>query len=339
MQIIWRTRIIICSDSEIEFGEYCLNGARIRIQEIDKEKFQNPKEYTKHHRLVDIYLPKNTEQEIYQYYLDIHELIDELIDVICLVGYSNAYMSNFFSSCPASVNIGETFNVAIRQISIEKELNQISLNDLKPISKIDDSFLKPALRFFRKGLNSSSSEEKLLMYFTVIERIAEGEVDKNVIRICENCNFEKDTGMKATSNFISNILRENGIDKKEADRIRKLRHKIAHGGGKRNIKFAEEVNEKAGRLEIVVTKELAKRYCINPVNKNNVVVGGIPMFLHTCVVAADGSFDLINSEWRAPLQFPTLTDIGENNKATAGCPLNSNGNPIIDPLAWPEVKK
>lgn len=337
--MIWRTRIVIFSDANLEQGEYSIGEARIVVKEINSDNFANPKEYTDKHKFVEIFYPKKDDEEVYQYYIRIHDLIDEFIDLICLVGYANAYMTYFISSCPAKVKIGDKFHIALRQVSVSKKLNPIKQTDLDFVKEIDeDSYLKTVLRFFRNGFNATSNEDKLLMYFSALERIAENESDETIKRKCNKCGNEENTGMKATGNFINALLENYGIDKKEAKEIRKLRSKIAHGSGKRNIKFMEVVNEKAGRLEMAIATELSKRLKAQPSNKNNVVVTGLPMFLHQCLAEKDGTFSLIDSRWIAPLQFPVLPNAKKGNTALAGCPLDSAQKPIIDPLAWPEIE-
>ena len=63
-----------------------------------------------------------------------------------------------------------------------------------------------------------------------------------IISKCQNCKFEEKRG-PATSNFIRELLNKKGLSGNKYNHIRGIRGKIAHGAGKRDIKFTQELIE------------------------------------------------------------------------------------------------
>ena len=339
--MIWRTRIILYSEATLEIGKYKLRESEIIISEIKEEDFENPDRYGQNHRLVDVILPMENGDDIRSIFARSRDILDEFIDRICLIGYSSAGLFDFISVCPLNVEVGEEFEIAVQHVLMDRELNVIDLASLFSIKEFpEDSGVKQALRFFRNGFTTNSDEEKLLMYYTALERLAEEEATDTVKKKCAaSCKEEYDTGQKATAIWIRVLLKKYNIDEDESQEIRSLRAKIAHGAGRRNVEYLEKVNVAASRIETVAINELSQRLEATVRNRNNVIVAGLPTLIHRCIAKVDGSFTTIESKWIAKMQFPVIPNLDKSsNRAMAGCATDQEGKPILPPsIAWPKI--
>lgn len=115
------------------------------------------------------------------------------------------------------------------------------------------------------------------------------------------------------------------------------RSRIAHGGGWRNVAFNERVTDLAGAIEGAVISTVADRAGVI-VQRRTGVVAGLPITLHEVVkIDDDEGFNILSTVWKAPIRFPQLdNDISvTGGKALAGFPTRPDGQPNIDPAAWP----
>jgi hypothetical protein len=102
------------------------------------------------------------------------------------------------------------------------------------------------------------------------------------------------------------------------------------------VAFNERVTDLAGAIEGAVISTVADRAGVTIQRRAGVVVG-LPITLHEAVKRDNGDFDLIGTQWKAPIRFPQLDDdisVAEG-KARAGFPTRPDGGPNIDPAAWP----
>lgn len=143
-------------------------------------------------------------------------------------------------------------------------------------------------------------------------------------------------GPVASRRDVRAALQVYDVSRKDSDEAVEYRGRIAHGGGKRNVAFNDRVTELAGAIEGAVVSTVAQRAGVTVMRQSGVVVG-MPMTLHEAVKTDDGSFDLINTSWKAPIRFPKLSgEISQpQGSVWAGMPLRSDGAPNIDPAAWP----
>jgi hypothetical protein len=105
-----------------------------------------------------------------------------------------------------------------------------------------------ALRQIREGLSTEISESKFLHFYAALERIAEAHAQEKIISKCPNCGFEDEKG-PATSNYLRDLFEKKGLTKTKYNRLRGIRGKVAHGAGKRDIKFIKELIEFLPLLE------------------------------------------------------------------------------------------
>ncbi len=333
----WRTRIVLYTEAVLEVAEYGVREATLVVQIInDSSLVQKSND---NYRLVDIFLPRKEDENIKEVLVRSHDILDEFIDKICLISYGRAFMHTFLSTCPASVNVDEEFELVTQDFFVKRDSNKINLYNFSFKKYPEYSHIKEAMHFMRNALNTRSSEEKLLMFYTALERLADGECVKTIKERCRHsgCNEEHDTKRKATKKFVEEIFVKYGIDYTQFDAVYKLRNKIAHGSGSRNAEHVENVVTASAKMENMVLSELAERCGVKVQNKQGIVITNLPMTIHKCTKNREGSFSTLNgSSFEFSVQLVEISSSDKRNNIDFGVPLGPEGRQIIHSLAWPE---
>lgn len=332
---MWRLRVIIESEAVIELGEINFDNVLIKVKKIVDENQNNVDNRFRHCDLLLL----TQEKDINSAYAYLHEILNTFLDRLSVISYSKSSVKEIISITKNEVTYGEEFELALPQFMIERDVSSVTLSDLNLDNRIEKK-QKKWERLFRLGLNTESHEEKYISYYSLLEEMAQFYSDEKVITQCTKCKKKTNTGRTATANFILNLFDDYNVDTKIKEKANLTRNKIAHGGGTKNKQFYADIMHLNSYLEEICILELEKRLGLNVLNRLNVHITDIPIVTHVGVYAKDGLVDLISSNQRIPARFINLKNnlINDNNQSSrVGIPLDNNGNPIIDPFAFPDL--
>lgn len=331
-----RARIAVSSEAIIETGEFKIDNVLYKVHKANTFFVPSAQiQITDNNRIIDIVFPVS-EQTIGESFLYSLELIDQLFDRISYIGYSRVLLEHYYSLCPLTANLGDQFEILVPQYTRGVQHDEISLKSISNIQLTKDN--RNAIRLLRLALNSESSEERFISLYSALEWIAQKSTKKTIINECGECGHKKDTGRKATKNYIVSMVNKYGKTKEDVDEYSILRQKIAHGSGTRNRIFAEKVTSGAACLEVVLIQEIDVMLNTTQANGSNVLTSSVPYFIHKCLHDNDESFSLIESNWVAPIKFTQIDSRTNKGSMYFGAPLGNNQKPHIENFAWPNYK-
>lgn len=333
----WRTRAIFKANGLFVEEIYPFINAGIRIL---------PYNYLKNGlNIIECYVRKQDFPDIVDAFHYSKTKVFEFTDQISIVTNDKVDILSFLSTCPMEVTKGEKFEMLLPQESyIDKNIFKIKSSDLDYYEKVfSNSNYLEAIRQAREGLCSISKDSKILFYFSALERIAEFEATERITFECPKCGNIDDRGV-ATSRFIQSELEKYGISKSKYKQIRKLRSKIAHGSGVREIGFINKVNELLPSLESATLSLLSEK-CeieIKSVNKIHtsddfLIVYGKKIFSKWYFIPS--WFVIVDSKQEVKLSISRtrgsgIEDVDENGLYGQEYQPNMR-RPIIDKECWP----
>ena len=258
----WRTRAVFKANGLFTEEIYPFVNAGVRILPYNS--------FSSGLNTIECYIRKQDFPNIEDAFHFSKSKILEFTDQISIITNDKVDILSFLSTCPMKVSRGDIFEILLPQESyVDKNQFNIKSDDLTYFKQvIQNSNYLEAIRQFREGLCSISNNSKILFYFSALERVAEFEATEKIIYQCPKCGNNDDRGI-ATSRYIQSELAKYGINKKQYSKIRKLRSKIAHGSGQRDICFINEVNATLPSLESSTLSILSNRcgFEIKSVNK------------------------------------------------------------------------
>ena len=334
---MWRLRAIIQTEVIVEPDTIESSTCIFKLFEINDSNMLDGNLAPKNIRYLDIFY-KNKAEDIFDAFAVLYEELNLFIDKIALITYGQSYYLKIISISPNKVNFNEPFEIAFPHIAKNRKTRNLNLYDLQLENEL--SFENHRLiRLLRNGLNTSSSEEKFLNYYTILEEIARNDSEEMIINTCDKCGNKVNTGRKATNNFIKSILTKYHVDSKVIKMASELRNKIAHGGAKKNKQFLADVQLAASHFEEVSILEIERITEIKIINRLDAHIIDIPVVKHECILKSDKTFELISSNLVMPARFVQLktNDNLEGQSIQMGLPTDPEGRPFIDSFAWPDV--
>lgn len=252
----WRSRALVFLNAKIKEEIINLSNCTLRIFEYDDN------EYGGNH-IIEAYSSREMFPEIENAHYFALDNINRILDKFSLISYFPAIVIKELSTTWFKTEIGEIFELLIpNEYYGEKKPIIIQQKDIETIKDdVDNKYLE-VIRFIREGLCSNNIETQFLNYYYAIERVAEINTTKKIIRKCEQCGFEKEEGL-ATSNFMRETFKKYGIDNKDYKRIRELRGKISHGSGKRDNLFYKELRVGLIKIESLAIDLVSTKMNIN----------------------------------------------------------------------------
>lgn len=216
--------------------------------------------------LLDMYINKDSfddHNSLYDYSVD---KMNEFVSQLSAITFSAASILKFISICPIKVNKGEEFTMILSDFNFDRSNTLVLGSDLMNLNSEKEKDIEKyngLLYMLREAINSQSYEQKFLNYFAALDAIATIETTEKVKNTCKKCGHESE-GMPATSNYLKQLFLSHNIKNSEYNKIRVLRGKIAHGGGKRNQEFYKELRKFMPLLESVSFSEVTKKIGIVP---------------------------------------------------------------------------
>jgi hypothetical protein len=334
---MWRLRTVIQTEVIIEPDTIENSNCIFRLFEMNESNTLDCNSIPKNIRYLDI-IYKNKTENIFDAFAILYEELNVFIDRIALITYGQTLYTNILSIGPNRVVVNETFEIAFPHFSKIRKTKNLNINSLR----IEDELTfenQRLLRLFRNGINTNSTEEKFINYYTALEEIARIESDEMIINTCGECGNKVNTGRKATNNFIKSILTSHAVEPKVIKMAGELRNKIAHGGAKKNIQFLADLQLATSYFEEVTILEIERITGIKITNRLNAHIVDIPIVKHECILRLDKVFDVISSSLTIPVRFVNLKSIDniDDQSVQVGLPTDPNGRPFIDPFAWPEI--
>lgn len=293
--------------------------------------------------LVEIFLRKENwpklDEEILEY---CNDKLYSFLDILSAISYTPSRILKFVSISPIAVKRGQTFEMLVSEMQHYRKPIKVNIEALENYHEWNVSSNRDILAQLRMALSSESIDMKFLGYFAILDQIAVREVDQ-VELFCDNCG-EKINDVKPTNNFLRALFAKHGVEKKKYEKIRKLRHKLAHGAGSRTSHFFRELRQSIGHLETVCFTEVTERCGIRPANAINIVYGppiwvieGKKIFPRLRFVPP--IFVIENYSHTMNVSFTALKnakhhDNGKESEGVFGPPGPSRKHPILRD-AWP----
>lgn len=255
---MWRLRTIIESEVIIEPGESVSPDVIFRIFEINEENTENGSSVPANFRYCDALLFDSV-KEIFEAFALLYNELHCFLDRISLASYGKSSIKSILSIAPEIVKPNEEFDIAFPQFTTNRKTINLKLVDLKYNIELE-SEQQRWIRLLRLGLNAISEEEKYINNYSLLEEIARVESSDFIINTCANCKHEVNTGRKATNNFIKELMKKHGVDKKLIKKAPNIRNKIAHGGANKDKLYFSNVAELNSYLEEICLLELENRF-------------------------------------------------------------------------------
>lgn len=257
----WRARFIIKTNAVFHEDDYFkIDDCIIKIVALKERGIF----------LFDIYIHKdnfNNYNALFDYSVD---KMNEFVSQLSAITFSAASILKFVSICPIKVNKGDEFPMILSDFDFDRSNTLVLSSDLINLSSEKDDEKKNGLLYMiREAVNSQSLEQKFLNYFAALDAIATIETTEKIKNTCKQCGHESE-GMPATSNYLKQLFLSHNIKNSQYNKIRELRGKIAHGGGKRNQEFYKELRKYMPMLESVSFEEVTKKIGIVPKLKTNI---------------------------------------------------------------------
>jgi len=327
----WRTRAYIQTFAPLSKEEFLIGNFKI----LSRPDLVSP-QASKDIHIVDVILEGLDEPNVEEAHIIGIDTLESFLDRLSVVSYAPCRQVKIISTCPVEVSVNKPFSMVTEDLSQKVETPEIKPEHIAAFNELpDDSPILLATHLVRQALGAEKVEQHLLHLHNAAERIAVNESDERVQNECPECNHTWD-GPPASRRAVRTLLQSRKVSRKDADDSMEYRSRIAHGGGKRNVAFNERVTGLAGAIEGAVISTVADRVGIIVQRRAGVVVG-LPITLHKVVKRDDGSFQRLETEWKAPIRFPLLEEDVSlmQGKAFAGIPTRPDGTLNIDPAAWP----
>lgn len=328
----WRTRAYIQSYAPLSEEAFLIGNFKI-LSRPDLVSAEQQKGIY----IVDVILEGLNEPNVEEAHIIGINALESFLDRLSIVSYAPCKQLKVISTCPVEVSVGEPFNMVTVDLVQELETPEIKPEHIVAFNELPDgSPILLASHLIRQALSAEVVEQHLLHLHNAAEGIAVDESDDRVQNECPECKHTWDSGRPASRRAVRKLLQDRKVSSKDAGAAMEYRSRIAHGGGRRDVAFNERVTDLAGAIEGAVISTVADRAGVI-VQRRAGVVTGLPITLHEAVKIDDGGFNIMNTVWKAPIRFPQLDDDVSvtGGKALAGFPTRPDGQPNIDPAAWP----
>ena len=129
------------------------------------------------------------------------------------------------------------------------------------------------------------------------------------------------------------------LTKKTMKNAEIIRNEIAHGGAKKDKSYFVDVARIGSNLEEICLIELEQRFGIDIINRLNIHVSDIPMFVHKLICISDKDCDFIESKHFSEPRFVKLqhTDESKFESQQTMIGVMHNGRPQIYDIAYPII--
>lgn len=323
----WRIRAICTFDVSLQTGEYEHNSSTVRVSQLP----QNP--VPPNQLLLDLFIEAESDILATEIFVRGYDILNEFLDRVALAGCSPAVLNDILSAVPTEVAFGEEFDLANSYAVVDQGSPIVTPKDLALVHwKEPDSLCSRTFRLLRLALSAPTVEEHYLKLYSVLEQIAEEETTERILQKCPNCKHEVE-GSLATANYIRKLIKEAGGDENLSTAWRKLRGKVAHGGGLRNKSFLDELTKAIGGVEAVCIGLIGLR-CGAQVRRKGRFIVGFPLVNWRCVAKADGTFKYHPSKWSVRV---AITGLANQPQPAQSIGIAWSSGTGIHPLAWPDV--
>lgn len=329
--LTWRTRCIIELHADLSDKPFAI-GCHWACSRANLRDAQWPSQY----KVVDAFLSGLNTISVEEAHIAGINMINIFLDRLSVVTYSRCSLVKTISTCPATVAPGGEFYIATHDLYCGVDTLKVLPDHMLAFEKLPvDSVVHEAAHHARKALSEGAAEQHLLHLHIAAERIALSETADKVKNTCPSCKHEWD-GPPASRRAVRTLLKGRSVSSKDCNDAIEYRGRVAHGGGKRDLAFYERVTELAGAVEGAVLSAIAERTGIKLLQRRNIVVG-MPITISRAKKNDDGSFSIIDSQWKAPTKIIELgEDVSESGGSVSWGFPTDNQKARIDPIAWPE---
>ena len=326
----WRTRCLVDIPVDISTQDFQFDGVTVRSRP-DLRHPQMPDRL----KVIDTILTNYPEKSAEAAHVIGVDSTNVFLERIALAAYGPCSVVKIVSTCPLSVDPLVDFDLVTHDLSVRITGPTIQPEDIDFGAEANARHVREAMQHARIGLAETNADIRLLHLHIAAERIALAETDERVSYSCPECGHTWD-GPPASKRAVTRLLQHRGVSDEDCRDAVSFRARVAHGGGRRDVAFYERATELAGAIQGAVIPSILERAGACATRRFGAMVG-FPMSTHRARKYADGSFDIVTSEWKAPIRFVKLDeDVSEpEGSSEVGCPTDDDVKPIIDPAAWP----
>lgn len=332
----WRTRFVIRLHGKLD-DNFIIRDAGIWIN----KEFSKSKEGI---YVCDVLIKKESINDLYEVIDYSNEIIDEFISKLSFVTYAPVELIEIVSTSPVRVAVNQQFKMAFYTGNYYVKPKKITRKHISNRNRLPERKYIGLLKIATDSLNNNNIDSAFLNYFSILDFIAQDEYKVYTETKCE-CGKVVEKRIN-TSNYLQDIFSSYNISKTEYKRIRRLRSKIAHGSGKRNSEFYDELIKYIAKLESVTFSELVKRTKLQPVRVSRPIMSKSTVLL-TCIKRRDpipkkqnSMFNIIDTEYKTRISNTFIRNIrGYHLRKQFHIipwePRNSDTLPSVPPYAWP----
>jgi hypothetical protein len=302
-----------------------------------------------HAYILELYCIREDYSDIIKAFHSLNHILNQFLDRLSLVTLYPCYVFKHLGITNFRAQVEEEFKLILFEnlmIPQPKHNLKVSIGELIDQSrKFDQKEINDALREYRQGLESDSVFYLFLHHYNTIERIAEYRATEFVKSKCPKCGEEIFQPLKATGNLMREFFEKEGILKKDFNKIRAIRGKIAHGSGSRDKSLVDQIfhyfpflTKVAGNL-ISSLSGLKVLYGKNPI-ANNQYIEIVGKKLSEKTEELNASYTIVSLGARGEFQFYNINDSTSNEvedfRPFLGIPLDINPEDFkIHPYSWP----
>ncbi|ULQ58325.1 hypothetical protein KJS94_08970 [Flavihumibacter rivuli] len=295
---MWVSKFIISSEVPLQLGVYEFSDVRVEIKELPVNDILVFDRSTL--RYCELYIDESFDNNIEEVFLYLSDLCWKFLSRVSLVSYAKAELVLHIVTSKNEVPNGHDFLILSNFHSHFRNYKiPVGPNDLLGFGTLNDEreYLDVIINMFARAINSVSWEEKVMLFSSILERISMEEGDEFVEKVCNNCGVSSKSKMKATKRISKRLLNEKGVSNSDINLfLESNRNRIAHGGGKRDLKFLEDLVKSVSSIQHVIAELLIDRFNVRMVNSQTSFVGKpwvIYRFKHDSsgeIVLADGEY-------------------------------------------------
>lgn len=270
--MIYKSDFILYSEIEVSRGIYPFQDFIIVIDTI-KPPYETDDH--SHFKVITCETEEIHDKSIEDIYFGHFGKIEIFLGLISNIGYCSAKLFNHVITCPKFCELTTEFQILSKEIYHTRTFKYgIDPSDFININlnSNETHYLNPVIVFINKSLSTDSIEQKILLLYAALERIASNNSNEYVNRICPDCNAIQQTELKDVRKYIKALLSDGGASQADIKLFYELRNKIAHGSGTRNVKFYSEIRRTILNLQHIVIGFVCHSLQINQVNSQTSIV-------------------------------------------------------------------